>query len=433
MKNSLKRWLTVLAALIVCFSFIGCMAPEGGKGYAGPAIPDSMGDERDETSDETDDKDSVDLQRPVKKQLTAAEWNDLKNYEYWQSLFAASRAQESNGQNEGQEPAREGIFHRYENDRKGLDTRFMREIEVITADGAKAAGAKVYLLGGEAVLFEAVTDASGKAFVFGENATDVQAESGRYAAKVPLAETGITRIALAGQDEKPNEIEIMFVVDTTGSMGDELSYLKKEFTGVIRRVRTASDAAIKVGLVFYRDYDEPKRSYLSRPFDFADVSDESGLLAVLGNINAQSTDGGGDYPEAVEHALDTAVRMQWSSGASTKLLFHVLDAPYHDTAQYQDTFAAAVRTAAGKGIRIIPVAASGLDTLGQYIMRSAAMLTGGTYAFLTDDSGIGDSHEEPEVGGYTVEYLSDLLVRLTVGYHTGKMALPVHWTQSPEY
>ena len=94
MKNSLKRWLTVLAALIVCFSFIGCMAPEGGKGYAGPAVPDSMGDERDETSDETDDKDSVDLQRPVKKQLTAAEWNDLKNYVLAESVCRVPRAGE---------------------------------------------------------------------------------------------------------------------------------------------------------------------------------------------------------------------------------------------------------------------------------------------------------------------------------------------------
>ena len=40
-----------------------------------------------------------------------------------------------------------------------------------------------------------------------------------------------------------------------------------------------------------------------------------------------------------------------------------------------------------------------------------AVMTGGKYVFLTDDSGVGDSHEEPDITGYKVEKLNDLMVR----------------------
>ena len=44
------------------------------------------------------------------------------------------------------------------------------------------------------------------------------------------------------------------------------------------------------------------------------------------------------------------------------------------------------------------------------------MTTGGTYTFLTDDSGIGGSHLEPTVGDYEVEHLNDMLVRIIEDY-----------------
>ena len=63
-------------------------------------------------------------------------------------------------------------------------------------------------------------------------------------------------------------------------------------------------------------------------------------------------------------------------------------------------------------MRIIPVAASGVDKETEFLLRFLDVATGGTYVFLTDDSGIGGSHIEPTVGPYEVELLNDLLVRL---------------------
>jgi hypothetical protein len=49
-------------------------------------------------------------------------------------------------------------------------------------------------------------------------------------------------------------------------------------------------------------------------------------------------------------------------------------------------------------------------------MRSFAILTNGTYVFITDDSGVGNDHLEPTIGEYELEKLNDLLVRLVGEY-----------------
>ena len=61
-----------------------------------------------------------------------------------------------------------------------------------------------------------------------------------------------------------------------------------------------------------------------------------------------------------------------------------------------------VAAAARRGIRILPVVSSGADTETEFLMRTAAAVTGGAYVFLTDDSGIGYSHLEPTIGDYDV-------------------------------
>ena len=71
---------------------------------------------------------------------------------------------------------------------------------------------------------------------------------------------------------------------------------------------------------------------------------------------------------------------------------------------------------AGQGIKIIPVAASGVDKSCEFMLRFFAITTGGTYVFLTDDSGVGNSHIVATVGEYQVELLNDLIVRLISKY-----------------
>ena len=68
--------------------------------------------------------------------------------------------------------------------------------------------------------------------------------------------------------------------------------------------------------------------------------------------------------------------------------------------------------AAAQGIRIIPIAASGIDKSTEYLMRAMALATNGTYLFLTDDSGVGNPHSKPTTDKYEVELLNSLLIKV---------------------
>ena len=432
MKNKLKKISAIFAlilTIILAVTFVGCssgdlsgfMRPSGSMG-GDSSSPGGSGDaEGGDSGETTPDGGNNNQQKPIVKQLTAAEWRDALNYDFWLSLFEKDIP--FKGQ-DGEEHTQDGIFSEYAIATRGLDTFEMHEVSVSCND-SPVIGAEVYLYNESDIAYSAVTDSTGTAYVFG-NGTHVEAVSGQTSASAQIAE-GVTEISLTDCTAYEDELEIMFVVDTTGSMGDELSFLCGELAGIVTRVSSDLDCKIRLGLLFYRDKGD---DYVTKKFEFVDVTSSKGLNTVVNNIRAQRSAGGGDYPEAVDTALAEAIEMNWTSDSKTKLLFHVLDAPYHDEQKNQSVFANAVKDAAKKGIRIIPVAASGLDTLGQYIMRSAALLTGGTYTFLTDDSGIGDSHILPDVGEFTVEYLSDLMVRLIKGYYTGTFEEPVHWTQS---
>ena len=273
--------------------------------------------------------------------------------------------------------------------------------------------------------FSAVTNSAGVAYLFAcEGAKTVTAESGAYAADTDV-DGGELTITLDGYEEKRNVIDIMFVVDVTGSMGDELNYLKAELGDVITRVcRANKDAIINLALLFYRDKTD---SEIYKYFDFTNVNSPAGLAAQLQAINSQYASGGGDYPEAVDGALELALNAQWSRSTSTKLIFHLLDAPPHSSAENKALYKSSVERAAEMGIRICPIICSGTDTLTEYLVREAALYTGGTFIFVTDDSGIGNPHHDPELPNVTVEALNSLLVRLIEGYYTGEFAPPEYW------
>ena len=123
------------------------------------------------------------------------------------------------------------------------------------------------------------------------------------------------------------------------------------------------------------------------------------------------------FPEAVDRALDVAVNyLSWRENTIAKIVFLVLDAPPHEIKQKIEELQNSIAKATELGIRIVPVACSGVDKSTEYIMRSIALLTNGTYTFLTDHSGIGNSHIEPTTDNFKVEKLNDILKRVILQY-----------------
>jgi hypothetical protein len=222
---------------------------------------------------------------------------------------------------------------------------------------------------------------------------------------------------LWSQSQAPKAaIDISLVIDTTGSMGDELGYLQTEFRALATTIETEyANSDQRWSLVVYRDdYD----TYTVRYFDFrSDVEEFRQVLA------EQSFDGGGDYPEAPDQALDCASQLAWrKSGEAARLLFWVADAPHHN--EKAEALADAVSALAERDIHVYPVASSGVDELTEFSMRSAAQLTLGRYLFLTDDSGLGYDHKEPTMPCYYVTGLDDAILRMVALEMNGQIPLP---------
>ncbi|MEN8252429.1 MAG: vWA domain-containing protein, partial [Patescibacteria group bacterium] len=199
-----------------------------------------------------------------------------------------------------------------------------------------------------------------------------------------------------------------FAVDATGSMSDEIEYLKVELKDIISRItQKRPDLELNLGSIFYRC---EGNSYTTLTSPFSKNIDKT-----INFIKEREAGEGGT--EAVEIALDEAVNgMQWSDNAIARLLFIILDEPPGSNTSKVEKLSEAIISAAKKGIRIIPIVASGMnygsDKSLEYLMRSMALSTNGTYVFLTDDSGIGNAHTRPTTDKYTVELLNELLLRL---------------------
>ena len=193
-------------------------------------------------------------------------------------------------------------------------------------------------------------------------------------------------------------------------MGDEIAFLKEDLLDILGRAsQSQSGVHFRTAALFYRDEGD---EYLTRHSDFnADFSVTHQF------VRAQQSGGGGDYPEAVHTALEEVLqRFSWRENARTRLAFLILDAPAHYRADVVESLHKSVETYARLGIRIIPVAASGVDKETEFMCRFFAAATGGTYVFLTNHSGIGGDHIAPTVGQYEVEYLNDLICRVIEAY-----------------
>ena len=216
-------------------------------------------------------------------------------------------------------------------------------------------------------------------------------------------------------NKKASEIkslDLMLMVDTTGSMSDELEYLKVELADMVSRVSKSNEAlSIRVSVNFYRDEGD---DYVVKYFDF-----RTDINECIDQISKQYAAGGGDYPEAVHTALENVVTgHEWREEAA-KICFFVLDAPPHTEDEIQGINAnilKSIKIASEKGIRIVPVASSGVDKDTEYILRSFALMTGGTYIFLTNHSGIGGDHLDPSVDDYKVEPLNECMIRVICEY-----------------
>lgn len=392
MKTNAKLFLM---SLLLIVTFISCKKADS-TSSADISVESASAEDRADVATDSSENDS---QKQIEAgQITAGEWNDLNNWDFWESL---------NGNSEFSQMS---SYWKY---------NFENRIAVnVKSNSENVIDIPVTLLNSQnEIIWASRTNNKGNAELWPllenkdqSNIQNLKIKIGdQIFENIETYKKGtINKLVLQNTYRQKSEqnIDIAFMVDATGSMGDEIDYLKEELTDVISQVKNKNqNLKINMGAVFYRDKGD---QYVTKVSPFSANSSNT-----VSFIKEQSADGGGDFPEAVETALDESINnLQWSENATSRILFLVLDAPPHYDDQIITQIHNLIQTASKKGIRIIPITASGIDKETEFLMRYMAIATNGTYVFITNDSGIGNDHIIASVGNYQVEYLNQLMARL---------------------
>ena len=331
--------------------------------------------------------------------LTAGEVNDFAKWGIWPEYLAK-------------------VENKKINNTWGIQATQRYMVQVVSPDGYPMVNIPVTLNDAQGnTLFQARTDNTGKAELWNGLVTPPTKgkltikTDGQTIAAIPF-ERGINTIIL--QEKEPCKIpmnaDVFFIIDATGSMGDELHYLQAEMKDVIARSQSAVEGlAIRTGALVYRDHGD---NYLTRIMPLNNNIEETQRF-----IDQQHAMGGGDFEEAVPEALMATINAAgWNDEARARIAFLVLDAPCHHDSVTLSLLHEQILNAAAYGIRLVPVVCSGLDEKGELLMRSLSLATNGTSFFLTDDSGIGGTHLKPSTDSIKVEHLNDMLVRTIIEF-----------------
>lgn len=164
---------------------------------------------------------------------------------------------------------------------------------------------------------------------------------------IPMIASGVNvQAPIPATLERP-KIEVVFALDTTGSMGGLIHAAKEKIWSIATTMSQAQPAPeIKLGLVAYRDRGD---TYITRVIDLSEDLDS--IYATLMDFRAA---GGGDGPESVNQALYDAIhKISWSQEDNTyRVVFLVGDAPPHMDYQGDVRYPQTLAVAKSKGIVI---------------------------------------------------------------------------------
>ncbi|MFK7802525.1 MAG: VWA domain-containing protein [Anaerolineae bacterium] len=295
-------------------------------------------------------------------------------------------------------------------------------LTVLDGDGRPIAGEAVEILAAGQVVQSLVTHSDGSILIF-PNTFDLEAEGTELEAR--FVETGDLIAFELGTAQREWELvvdsyanqsqvklDVHFLIDTTGSMADEINQLRDNMIAISQQIDALPAAPdVRYGMTLYRDRDD---AYHVEVTDF--TPDVSAFVAELNQVEA---DGGGDYPEDLSQGLLEALAVpEWRIENTVSLIFLIADAPPHiDYADAESNYAEQTMVAAESGIKIFSIASSGLDSQGEYVFRQMAQMTGGRFIFLTyGDEGAGSTGGETDMTidaeDFTVEALDDLIVQI---------------------
>lgn len=174
------------------------------------------------------------------------------------------------------------------------------------------------------------------------------------------------------------QVDVVFVLDATGSMADEIDVVKSQIRGMMDKVQSGQPKPyVRFGLVAFRDRGD---EYVTRSQPLTDD-----IQVIQRELDGVVADGGGDTPEAVNQALHAGLQeMNWNYDQKTKrVLFLIGDAaPHMDYADDYD-YRTELAFAHDKGIKVHAWGCSGIQDSGEKEFKEIAGIGSGDFQFLT--------------------------------------------------
>ena len=259
---------------------------------------------------------------------------------------------------------------------------------VSASDGSVASGGLAETVEVRSGVEAVVSTGESVTLTDGEGAA-VSAEATAPRQRTPLMATGASPAAPWQRASTRPAVEIVFAIDTTGSMGGLLDGAKRRIWSIVNEIqRTGCRPDVRIGLVAFRDRgDDYETMILPLTTD---------LDLVWVTLNGLTPSGGGDTPENVRRALADAVNeMGWTPATAglSQVIFLVGDAPpqaYTDEPDVLDTAEAALR----RGI-VVHAIQCGEDAVTQSAWTQIASRGAGTYFPIPADSTVAVSLRTP--------------------------------------
>ena len=178
--------------------------------------------------------------------------------------------------------------------------------------------------------------------------------------------------------KEPPKVDVVFALDTTGSMGGLIRGAKKKIWSIANQIASGQPRPdVRLGLIGYRDIGD---AYVTRRYQLNENIDD-----IYSRLKRFRAGGGGDTPEHVNKALADAIRkMKWRKGQDVlRLIFLVGDAPPHEgrSGLYSRRLA---KEATDNGIIINTVRCGRMSSTARAWKR-IALASGGAYASIRQD------------------------------------------------
>jgi len=182
------------------------------------------------------------------------------------------------------------------------------------------------------------------------------------------------------------QIDVVFLIDSTGSMNDEIREVKMHIENIVSEVQQGSPTPnVRIGVVAYRDYPNQEREYV-----FLKSRLTSNLESSMNFLRSIEAQGGGDHREAVATGMHEAINMNWYDSAK-KIVFLIGDAGPQRVYDNQYDYGRGekydwkdeVNRADDRDITFYTISGSGMHTEDIRIWKDIAKETGGEYERLT--------------------------------------------------